>query len=299
MPRRSGSSRPGSSRGGSHPPGSCGLTRTGQQWARAVIEVADRVMARGNEISIIWVPAHRGVPGNEVVDGMAKTADRNKRHTHTVWSRETYFFQSAPLAFPASSRFLLPRLPEGGPAWLRQALSRSHRALHLALPRTTDRANAGPTTLPPRGRPAASDPYPKVFARSSRQQAHPEREGAKAREKNGTIMTATRLAITRIPTTDHNPSPTPVAKGPLRKGEKIFVDADQPWTAVESEEALKRLLECLAQQHTKVLQEMRGYHITEVGYAGIREEEFPAVQSLPRICICYTSSLTRFIQRHV
>ena len=46
----------------------------GQQWARAIVEVADRVMARGNEISIIWVPAHRGVPGNEVVDGMAKTA---------------------------------------------------------------------------------------------------------------------------------------------------------------------------------------------------------------------------------
>ena len=46
----------------------------GQQWARAIIEVADRVMARGNEISIIWIPAHQGVPGNEVVDGMAKTA---------------------------------------------------------------------------------------------------------------------------------------------------------------------------------------------------------------------------------
>ena len=48
--------------------------RPGQQWARAIMEVADRVIARGNEISIIWVLAHRGVPGNEVVDGMAKTA---------------------------------------------------------------------------------------------------------------------------------------------------------------------------------------------------------------------------------
>ena len=52
----------------------------GQQWARAIVEVADRVMARGNEISIIWVPAHQGVPGNEVVDGMAKTAAGDTSH---------------------------------------------------------------------------------------------------------------------------------------------------------------------------------------------------------------------------
>ena len=80
--------------------------------------------------------------------------------THTFWSRVTYAFQSAPLYFLASSRIFHPHQPEGGPAWLPLAPSRSHRALHLALHRATDHASVGPTIIPPRGRRAASDPLP-------------------------------------------------------------------------------------------------------------------------------------------
>ena len=31
-------------------------------------------MGRGNEVLILWVPAHVGVEGNEVADGMAREA---------------------------------------------------------------------------------------------------------------------------------------------------------------------------------------------------------------------------------
>ena len=45
-----------------------------QCWARAIIEVASRLAASGNEVAIYWVPAHAGVTGNEKADEMAKEA---------------------------------------------------------------------------------------------------------------------------------------------------------------------------------------------------------------------------------
>ena len=46
----------------------------GQQWARAIIEAAYEIMARGNEIALFWVPAHSRVARNEVVDDLAEEA---------------------------------------------------------------------------------------------------------------------------------------------------------------------------------------------------------------------------------
>lgn len=45
-----------------------------QQWARAAIEVCSRVMSRDNQVTILWVPAHSGIAGNEEAGRLAKGA---------------------------------------------------------------------------------------------------------------------------------------------------------------------------------------------------------------------------------
>ena len=44
----------------------------GQSFSVAAIEGCGRVMSRDNEITVRWVPAHHGVPGNEKADEYAK-----------------------------------------------------------------------------------------------------------------------------------------------------------------------------------------------------------------------------------
>ena len=52
----------------------------GQHWARAVTEVCTRLMARENEVTVLWVPAHSAIEGNEVADVYAKEAAVGHRH---------------------------------------------------------------------------------------------------------------------------------------------------------------------------------------------------------------------------
>ena len=46
----------------------------GQRFAVAAIEVCSRILARDNDVTIRWVPAHSGATGNEVADRYAKSA---------------------------------------------------------------------------------------------------------------------------------------------------------------------------------------------------------------------------------
>ena len=48
----------------------------GQLFAIATMEVCDRALARDNEVTIHWVPAHCKVEGNEQADSYAKMTAR-------------------------------------------------------------------------------------------------------------------------------------------------------------------------------------------------------------------------------
>lgn len=39
-----------------------------------------RLAARNNEVTVLWVPAHKGVIGNEFVNGLAKEAAEGRSH---------------------------------------------------------------------------------------------------------------------------------------------------------------------------------------------------------------------------
>ena len=52
----------------------------GQQWARAAVEVCSRIVSRQNEVSVLWVPAHAGVEGNERADQISKEATSGRQH---------------------------------------------------------------------------------------------------------------------------------------------------------------------------------------------------------------------------
>ena len=56
----------------------------GQSFGIAAIEGCSRVMSRDSEITVRWVPAHNGVPGNEKADEYAKAAAEGERPDSTV-----------------------------------------------------------------------------------------------------------------------------------------------------------------------------------------------------------------------
>ena len=44
----------------------------GQAFARAIVEAVGQLETRGSSVTLRWIPARKGVEGNEVADGFAK-----------------------------------------------------------------------------------------------------------------------------------------------------------------------------------------------------------------------------------
>ena len=52
-----------------------------QQRVRAIIEVCAHLVSRGSEITLRWVPAHKGVKGSEFADGLAREVAAGPSHS--------------------------------------------------------------------------------------------------------------------------------------------------------------------------------------------------------------------------
>ena len=52
----------------------------GQAFARAIIEVAERLQTRGCAVTLRWTPAHKGFEANEMADEYAEAAVESKCH---------------------------------------------------------------------------------------------------------------------------------------------------------------------------------------------------------------------------
>ena len=111
----------------------------------------------------------------------------------------------------------------------------------------------------------------------------------------------------------HRASPTPAAKGP-RKGRKLFLDPDRPWSAVESDEAQDEIMEkcdflanemahhaewteCnikyrMEAQYTRVMEALVGGFSGPVGgLKGLSEEIRKAVGSLSTTAATHLAAL--------
>ena len=49
----------------------------GKTFARAIVEIAERLEARRCSVTLRWTPAHRGVEGNEVAYDSARVASES------------------------------------------------------------------------------------------------------------------------------------------------------------------------------------------------------------------------------
>lgn len=56
----------------------------GQRFATAAIERYSQIMARSNEVTVRWVPAHHGITGSEKADEFAKAAAEGNSPDSTI-----------------------------------------------------------------------------------------------------------------------------------------------------------------------------------------------------------------------
>ena len=112
-----------------------------QQWARAIIEGATRLISCNNEVLILWVPALAGVRSNEVADGVAKEAAMGQ----TYWVPDQVRWQAGLLHLSRraterrsedTSRWTKDHVrperryvPPGGPGFRKRAMRRVRKSV--------------------------------------------------------------------------------------------------------------------------------------------------------------------------
>ena len=82
----------------------------------ASIEVATRILARYNEITVRWAPAHHEIPGNEKADELVKAAAEGSRPDNAVRVSDEYRWETS---LSHMTRMATPTRSRSAASWMR------------------------------------------------------------------------------------------------------------------------------------------------------------------------------------